>query len=329
MRIPTQTTELHCHYSGSIPYHTLFEILKTNNPEIDMPDVSAVEKAVSCPSKLKTFDEFLRKFDIFNKIKWNLWAVNKSIDGFVEYQARTGIKYVEVSIGFDKYLSNHIDWDRPTAISYIANRLKEVGQQFGVVVRVLMAVKMESPANIINDSLAIINTSASSDVIGIDLVGDERKLNFYDYIDRLVPWRGSGKIVVGHFGETCPSHNIKMAIEKLKVSRIRHANSIVDDISLIKLAIDNNVSFDISLHSNYILNTVSDMSKHHLKLLLEHGASVTLGTDDPTVFKCSLADEYNSAIYLGLLGHNQNQIYNAVASMQACADRIKSTNISR
>jgi adenosine deaminase len=52
---------------------------------------------------------------------------------------------------------------------------------------------------------------------------------------------------------------------------------------------------DIQLNSAH-----SRLAYHPLPKLLRHGIPVTLSTDDPTMFKTTLLDEYSNAFDMGL-----------------------------
>jgi len=57
----------------------------------------------------------------------------------------------------------------------------------------------------------------------------------------------------------------------------------------------------MALNSNKILGLVSDMRNHPIKKAIEYKCVVTISSDDPAVFNCTLDDEYKLLKSLDIL----------------------------
>ena len=63
--------------------------------------------------------------------------------------------------------------------------------------------------------------------------------------------------------------------------------------------------FDLAIHSNLTTGAISDIMDHPMKRMLGLGCKVTLNTDDPTQFGCTLDDEFKLALDSGLITESQ------------------------
>jgi hypothetical protein len=70
----------------------------------------------------------------------------------------------------------------------------------------------------------------------------------------------------------------------------------IEDLSVVKLAAQSGVTFDVCPISNVRLNVVKSIAVHPLRSLLKAGVRCTISTDDPLCFANTLIDEY-SALY--------------------------------
>lgn len=292
--------DLHRHFGGCISSKTVHTILVDQGHE---PSIAEIVSSMRFNGKERGFKEFLAKFDVLNKIVWNEKAIEQSIEQVVRDQALEGVDYSEMSFSIDKYVNESSKWTRAEIIKYVYDVFTSKCERYNTTVNLILSLKMESVKSqqLVNGAL-VRRTDVVERLGGIDIVGDERyfDVRFYEPIFR--DWRAAGKVTLAHAGETGPADNVFNAITKLHVHRVRHGVAIMDDKESIAAARDLNVCFDISLHSNYLVGTVENMYNHPMKRFLASKCGVTLGTDDPHVFGCTLDDEYAMAARFGLLG---------------------------
>ena len=108
-------------------------------------------------------------------------------------------------------------------------------------------------------------------------------------------WRrlaDAGKITKCHAGEFDGAHRVREAIEELGVKRVQHGVRAVEDPTVVQLAVDQNVTFDVCPISNVKLKVFPDMASHSLRTLIEAGVRCTISSDDPLVFGNQVSDDY-------------------------------------
>jgi hypothetical protein len=101
--------------------------------------------------------------------------------------------------------------------------------------------------------------------------------------------------VTAHAGEWSGAENIRYAIEQLGAVRIGHGVRILDDPSLVALARERAITFEICPTSNLCSGVVSSLDQHPLRQMHQLGLRVTLNTDDPLLCNCTLSDEFYNA----------------------------------
>lgn len=287
--------DLHRHVGGSIRAQTVYEILKRQNNNVSQ-SIEDIERMMTYSASCqRSFQTFLRKFDILEKIYWDELAISKMIRQVCADVATEQIGHVEFKFSLDKYLNDNPTWSPSDVVQLIYNAIQQNATEFGFTAALVLGLKYESSHQMQNKCAAIIEDSRVADILaGIDLIGNEKYFDVKYYRPIFDAWRAAGKGLVAHVGETQSSNNVKLAIEQLKVNRIAHGIQAADDDDILKLAKDNNICFDIALKSNWYTGMVNDISEHPVCKMLHYGSNITIGTDDPAIFNTTLDDEYTA-----------------------------------
>jgi adenosine deaminase len=98
--------------------------------------------------------------------------------------------------------------------------------------------------------------------------------------------------LTAHAGEAAGAPSVWGALRTLAVERIGHGVRSVEDPNLVRYLVDHQVPLEVCPTSNLRTGVVSGWEGHPARSLIEAGAMVTLSTDDPAMFHCSLAGEY-------------------------------------
>lgn len=127
---------------------------------------------------------------------------------------------------------------------------------------------------------------------GVDLHGDE-KLPTEPWTARVwATLRAAGKVTKAHAGEFDGANRVRESITELGVRRIQHGVRAIEDPTVLALARDEGVTFDLCPVSNVRLRVVPSLAEHPLRSLMQWGIRCTVSTDDPLVFGNTLEGEY-------------------------------------
>ena len=137
--------------------------------------------------------------------------------------------------------------------------------------------------------LELLNTKFFS---GIDLTSTENSIPNSKFIDFYNLANNLKMITKVHAGEQLGANYIKECILDFNPKQIQHGNHIVEDESVMKLAKEKEIIFNICPTSNVLLGYEPSIKEHPIKKMVEYGLKVTIGTDDLLFFDSDINDEY-------------------------------------
>lgn len=130
-------------------------------------------------------------------------------------------------------------------------------------------------------------------IVGVGLGGDEETgpARMFGEVFQIAKSRGLH--VVAHAGEVVGPESIWDSLNVLRVERIGHGLSAIQDPKLVDYLAEKQIPIEICLSSNLITQKYVTQAKDHpVRKLFDRGVLVVINTDDPTFFNCSLIDEF-------------------------------------
>ena len=103
-----------------------------------------------------------------------------------------------------------------------------------------------------------------------------------------------GLHLVAHAGEGTSAQSIWAALE-LGAERIGHGISAIEDAALMRHLRERGIPLEICITSNLVTGVVKRVEDHPVRRLFDAGVPITLNTDDPAMFGCTLVGEYELA----------------------------------
>lgn len=287
--------DLHRHMGGAISPHTVWKIIKSDPHLANLsPSLERLYELMTFRGDTEyNFHRFLAKFRILDNIRWTEDFIDMTIEQVVKDLSSEGIEYCELRFSINKYLA-YIDWDQHEATLFFLDRLNYWANVYKVNIGPVLSIKYESPKQESRSMSKLINHWRIAEMlVGIDTVGNESMFDHRFLMEIYRFWRMCGKGILIHAAESQGAQNARLAIQHLKPNRIMHGNRIPDeDPDLLKMAIDNNIAFDVAPTSNEKTGVVLDIDNHPCIKMLEAGCSITIGTDDPVTLETTLKKEY-------------------------------------
>jgi adenosine deaminase len=148
--------------------------------------------------------------------------------------------------------------------------------------------------------LADLERHPSPFVVGIGLGGMEEAIPSRAFAPAFAAARACGLAAVVHAGETGPPAGVLEAVELLGACRVGHGVAAGQDGELLRWLRLHNVTLDVCLSSNRRTGVWPAGRPHPLAALVGAGVPVTLGSDDPALFRTTLSREYARAAACGL-----------------------------
>lgn len=304
-------TELHLHLSGSTPLSTIKDIYREKGLS-----ESEIAKETQIDPDFKGLDDFLKTY---YKVAWQV----KTPEHFKKaaYQicmdaADENVKYLEIrtsAIGKDSDPNDTLQ-----AVTEGINKAKEELKARGFNQNakiIVLAQRHHSPNEALEHAKLAEAWSKKPDslVVGFDLAGSEGQYPVTFFKEAIEYAKNAGLKVTIHAGETDGSNykpdkkncsifgsvpvaltgaeSIKNAID-YGADRLGHAVHLYDDPEVAKLVKDNGIAVESPPKCNVQLGSVESYAKHPIKKMLDDGIKVSLSTDNRTISKTTLTDEY-------------------------------------
>jgi adenosine deaminase len=129
-------------------------------------------------------------------------------------------------------------------------------------------------------------------VVGFGLSNDERRGSTSDFAGAFRIAERAGLRLVPHGGELRGPEHIATCLDALHAQRLGHGVRSAEDPALLDRIVSAGVALEVCPVSNVALGVYSDLSSVPLPTLLEAGATVALGADDPLLFGSRLLGQY-------------------------------------
>lgn len=108
-----------------------------------------------------------------------------------------------------------------------------------------------------------------------------------------------------HVGEFGTAEDVMEAITQLDLNEVQHGIAVVNSAEAMALAVDKGTHFHVCPASNIALHRAADYGSHPIKVMVENGLHVTIGTDDLLVFDATVTQQYLRLYQSGCLNVEQ------------------------
>ncbi len=135
----------------------------------------------------------------------------------------------------------------------------------------------------------------AGEVIGFGLSNDERRGVTEDFAPAFDIARRAGLALMPHAGELLGPTAIDTTLDALAPDRLGHGVRSVEDPRVLDRVVAEGVALEVCPGSNVSLGVYRDDEEVPLRRLIEAGATIALGADDPLLFGSRLTDQYRTA----------------------------------
>jgi adenosine deaminase/aminodeoxyfutalosine deaminase len=280
--------ELHLHLEGSIEPETLHEL----DPATPVEEFRALYR-------YQDFDAFLRAFGAVGKRLRTPEDYGLITQRLLERLAAQNVRYAEIIVAAGVVL-----WK---------------GQEFGPIFEAVRQAAADSPVKVrwildavrqfgVEHAMAVARLAAERvdrQVVAFGIGGSEQRGPAAWFTEVFAFAKSAGLHLTAHAGETMGPESVWAALA-LGAERIGHGIAAVRDRELMRHLRDRDIPLEICLTSNLVTGVVERLEDHPVRRLFDAGVPVVLSTDDPAMFGCTLAGEYQLAAHR--LGFSQAEL---------------------
>lgn len=237
-----------------------------------------------------TFKNFLSKFATLRLFYRSPEIIARITREAVEDAARDNIRYLELRFT-PAALSRVQDFPLAEVMDWVIDSAQQAAQAFGIWVALIVSVNRHEPPSLAEEAFRLAAERRHRGVVGVDVAGNEAEFSLTPFVPLLRAARQSGLHITVHAGEWGNAENVRQAIEA-GAERIGHGVRVVEDARLVALARERGVTFEVCPTSNLQSGVIQRIEEHPLRQMLAAGLQVTFNTDDPSVSRITLSDEY-------------------------------------
>jgi len=290
--------ELHLHLEGSIQPSTVCALTARHG-------ITLTEEEVRRRYAYTNFLEFLEAF------KWVTSFLREPQDyalithDLAEQLLSQRVVYAEVTISIGVMLLRKQRPERNfEAILRTAEGFKSRGLRLNWIFDAVRQFGAEAAMRVVEAA----KQCGSKSIVAFGIGGDELSVHTQEFLGAYDQAAALGLHRLIHAGEVGGPEKIREAVEILGVERIGHGIAAINDPALMDLLAHRRIPLEICPVSNIrtgalarqLRQTEARIEDHPLPALFRHGIPVVLSTDDPAMFRTTLAEEYVHAHRLGM-----------------------------
>ena len=283
---------LHLHFTGSMRHATLIELADDHG--IRLPD--ALEE--DWPPRLSATDErgwfrFQRLYDTARSVLRSEADVRRLLLEAAEDDAAEGSQWLEIQVDPSGYGAR---FGGITAFTdLVLDAARAAAEATGVGVAVVIAANRTRHPLDARTLARLAAQYAGRGVVGFGLSNDERRGDIQAFAPAFRIATAAGLCSVPHGGELRGPNSVRACLDHLGARRLGHGIRATEDPELLRRIVDAGLPLEVCPASNVAMGVYADPSAVPLRQLVDAGAVVALGADDPLLFGSRLLDQYEIA----------------------------------
>lgn len=283
-------TELHLHLDGSLRPETVWELAKEQGIRLPAESAEEVKYKMEVPEDCRTLEEYLERFDLPLLVLQRADAIERVTYELVEDLAKEGVDYAEIRFAPQLSVNGGLMQDE---VVEAAIRGAERGMKTYPEIRVGLILCCMRGAD--NEALNMQTVETAKKYLGpvvcaVDIAGAEGLFPTENFAPVFAKVREYGIPMTIHAGEAAGPDSMKTALS-FGTKRIGHGVAAINDPELIRRLIEENVTLEVCVTSNYHTKVVPAIEMHPIHKLLDEGVHVTVNSDNRTCSRTTLQKE--------------------------------------
>ena len=285
---------LHLHFTGSLRPQSLAEMAAQRG--IRLPHVLLDGEGVRPPADERGWFRFQRLYDAARACVRSEAEMRRIVAEAALDDASEGSGRLEIQVDPTSY-APFVGGLTP-ALEIVLDEARAASERTGVEVGVVVAAsRLRHPleARTLARLAARYAGEGPGEVVGFGLSNDERRGDTEMFAPAFAIARRAGLASVPHGGELLGAGHVQTLVEHLAPDRIGHGVRTAEDPALLAAVVAAGVAFEVCPASNVSLGVYAEDRHVPLRELVDAGATVSLGADDPLLFGSRLVAQYEAA----------------------------------
>lgn len=296
--------ELHCHLDGSVSPKLLAELYRQKHGHVP----ADIAKSFTAPADCTNLTSYLSRFAAICDLLQTPQALEAAAEDVMCQAAAENVIYIEIRFAPMQHLLGGLTPEQ--VVEAVLLGMEKAGKQYNVHWGVLLCMMIGHEDAPNRTVIELANQYRNKGVVGVDIAGDENLMAASRYAAQFELANSLGIPFTIHAGENGPYQHVEQAIA-LGAKRIGHGVAIRNNPPSMALCKNSKVLLELCPTSNIQTRAVDSFSAYPFDLFFEQGIDFMLNTDNRTVSKVTLAEEYYNlaqhsrhANYKNLLAQN-------------------------
>ena len=285
---------LHLHFTGSMRVATLAEL--ASDAGVRLPPALLDDDPLRVPPSERGWYKFQRLYDAARARVRSEATMRRIVAEAAADDAAEGSARLEIQVDPTSY-APFVGGITP-AIEIVLDAARAATLTTGVEVAVVVAssrTRHPLEARTLARLAARYAGDGPGEVVGFGLSNDERRGETGEFAAAFAIARRAGLASVPHGGELLGPAHIEDVFEQLRPDRLGHGVRSAEDPRLLDRLVASGVALEVCPASNVSLGIYAKDAQVPLRTLVDAGATVALGADDPLLFGSRLVAQYESA----------------------------------
>jgi aminodeoxyfutalosine deaminase len=269
--------ELHLHLEGSVEPETLHEL----DPATGLEEFRALYRYAG-------FDAFLKAFAAIGKRLRTPGDYALIARRLLERLEAQNVRYAEIIIAAGVVL-----W-KGQEFGPIFDAVREAARASTVEVQWILDAVRQFGAEHVRSVAELAAGRVDQGVVAFGIGGSEERGPAEWFGDAYAFAKSAGLRLTAHAGESMGPESVWAALG-LGAERIGHGIAAAHDPELMRHLRERDIPLEICITSNLVTGVVARVEDHPVRRLYDAGVPITLNTDDPAMFGCTLTGEYRLA----------------------------------
>lgn len=297
--------ELHLHLDGSLRPETVWELAKEQNIKLPANTVDEVRDQMQVPEDCRTLEEYLTRFDLPLLVLQTREALERAAFELTEDLAKEWVTYAEIR--FAPQLSIKGGMTQEQAVEAAIEGVKRGMEQYPSIRVGLILCCMRGEDN---EEWNLQTVEAAKKYLGdvvcaVDIAGAESLYPTERFAPVFEKVREYGLPSTIHAGEAAGPESMKTALA-FGAKRIGHGVAAVEDPELVRRLIEEQITLEVCVTSNYQTKVVPSIEAHPIRRLFNAGVRVTVNSDNRTVSNTNIRKELD--ILRNVFGFKEQEI---------------------
>ena len=298
MKYSFPKVDLHLHLDGSFRTATIWQLAQQQGAQMPADSLEGYEAWMEKCSHSGSVYEYLKMFDAPLQVMQDPASLSRITKELIEDLAKQGVAYAEIR--FAPQLHTNKGMSQRQAIEAVLEGRRQ-GLEENPEIKIgiiccMMCIGTEDlnwDANM--ETATITHEYLDKGVVCLDLAGAEGFVPLSKFAPLFKTAKDLGTPLICHAGDSQDWKTVKDAIEMGAV-RIGHGHHVYENPWLSRYCADNSIALEICPTSNVHCQTRQSYEMHPAYNLYAIGVPVTINTDNMTMSRINLEDEYDHCL---------------------------------